>query len=98
MVHVFIRHKVADFNRWKAVFDSAYEMRRSGGELSARMFLSQGDPGKLELLCEWDTLDRARQFFEQPVLKSAMQQAGVVGVPEVEFMEEIHLLRRTHAD
>ena len=98
MVHVFIRHKVNDFGRWKEVFDSSFDLRRQNGELSARMFLSRVDPGRLELLCEWDTLDHARNFFDQPTLKAAMQQAGVVGAPEIEYMEEIHLLRRTYAD
>ncbi len=98
MVHVFIRHKVADFNQWKHVFDSALEMRKAGGELSARMFRSRVQPDQLELLCEWDTLDKARQFFDQPTLKSAMQSAGVVGAPDIEFMEEIHIVHRTYAD
>ena len=98
MVHVFVRHKVNDFGRWKEVFDSSYEMRHRAGEISARMFLSRVDPGSLELLCEWDSLDHAQSFFDDPRLKTAMQQAGVVGAPEIEFMEEIHLLRRTYAD
>lgn len=98
MVHVFVRHKVSDMNHWKAIFDSAYHMRKAGGELSARMFRSRVDPAELNLLCEWDSLERARKFFEQPELKAAMEQAGVVGAPDIEYMEEIHVYHRTYAD
>lgn len=98
MVHVFVRHKVSDFNQWKTVFDSAYEMRKAAGELSARMFCSQAEPRELNLLCEWDSLEHAQRFFEEPRLKSAMQQAGVVGAPQIEYMEEVHIVHRTYAD
>jgi hypothetical protein len=43
-------------------------------------------------------LDRAKSFFDRPELKAAMQQAGVVGSPDIEFMEELHVYHRTYAD
>jgi quinol monooxygenase YgiN len=98
MVYVFVRHKVSDLNHWKAVFDGASQMRKAAGELSARMFRSRLDPAELNLLCEWDSLDRAKSFFDRPELKAAMQQAGVVGSPDIEFMEELHVYHRTYAD
>ncbi len=32
MVHVLIRHKVADYNRWKQAFDSHLNTRKHAGE------------------------------------------------------------------
>lgn len=98
MVHVLIRHKVSDLNHWMAVFNSAHDLRKAGGELSARMFRDPDQPQELNLLCEWESLDRARQFFQAPTLQSAMRQAGVMGHPEIEYMEEIHIVHRTSAD
>ncbi len=98
MVHVLVRHKVNDVSHWMSVFESAHDMRRAAGELSARMFRSPLDPVELNLLCEWDDLEKAKAFFGQPALQAAMRQAGVVGTPEIEFLEEIHIVHRTAAD
>jgi heme-degrading monooxygenase HmoA len=73
-------------------------MRRAAGEVSARMFRCPDQPQEVDLLCEWESLDRARKFFQAPALKSAMRQAGVLGRPDIEFMEEIHIVHRTSAD
>lgn len=98
MVHVLIRHKVSDFNHWMSVFDSAHDLRKAGGELSARMFRTPDQPQELNLLCEWESMERARNFFEAANLKSTMRLAGVIGRPDIEYMEEIHIVHRTSAD
>ncbi len=98
MVHVLIRHKVSDFSHWMAVFDSAHDRRKAGGELSARMFRTPDQPQELNLLCEWESLEQARNFFQADDLKQTMRQAGVVGQPHIEYMEEIHIVHRTSAD
>jgi len=40
----------------------------------------------------------ARSFFQSDRLKNGMQQAGVVGTPEIVFLDEVRSLRRTAAD
>lgn len=98
MVHVLIRHKVSDFHHWMAVFDSAHDKRKASGELSARMFRAPGHPQELNLLCEWESLEQAQKFFQAQELKDAMRQAGVLGHPHIDYLEEIHIVHRTSAD
>lgn len=98
MVHVLIRHKVSDFSHWMSVFDSAHDLRKAGGELSARMFRTPDQPHEINLLCEWESLEQAHKFFEAANLQNAMRQAGVLGRPHIEYMEEIHIVHRTSAD
>jgi heme-degrading monooxygenase HmoA len=38
------------------------------------------------VIMEWDSLDRARQFAQSAELREAMQKAGVIGRPEVSFL------------
>jgi hypothetical protein len=38
---------------------------------------------------EWDNLQKARQFAQSDDLRNTMQRAGVVGKPEVYFLEEL---------
>ena len=38
MVHVLVRHKVADYNRWKQAFDSHLNTRKHAGETGVPHF------------------------------------------------------------
>ncbi len=38
MVHVLVRHKVSDYNRWKDAFDSHLTARKRAGETGFRYF------------------------------------------------------------
>lgn len=43
MVHVLVHHKVADYNRWKATFDSDLTARKRAGEIGVRVFHNADD-------------------------------------------------------
>jgi len=98
MVNVLVRHKVSDFTRWKLVFDERFGARHAAGELNHRIFHNHDDASDLTLFFTWETLDLARAFFASDQLKSGMQQAGVIGKPEIVFLDEMRSLRRTAAD
>src|SRR5271167_1401217 len=98
MVHVLLRHKVADFSRWKESFDSHLNTRMRAGELGFRLFQSVDDPRDVTLLLDWDGVDSARKFMTSEDLRNRMQQAGVVGAPDVQYIEDVRAVRRTSAD
>jgi len=47
---------------------------------------------------DWENLERARNFVASDDLKQAMQGAGIVGEPEVRFLEDAFTVRRSAAD
>lgn len=98
MINVLIHHEVADYPAWKASFESVLDWRQKNGERSYRIFHSAGNINDLTLLCEWESLDAARAFLASEELKARMVKAGVKGQPRVEFLAEMHNLRRTAAD
>ena len=98
MVHVLVRHKVEDYNNWRAVFDDALMMRRNAGELSFRVFRNYEDANEVSVLCDFDSFDQARKFLTSPELKKAMQAAGVAEAPHIEYLHETVSMRRTSAD
>jgi heme-degrading monooxygenase HmoA len=98
MVHVLVRHKVADYSRWRAVFDDALMMRRNAGEQSYRVFRSYENANEVSLLCDFDTLEHARAFLTSDSLKEAMQAGGVVEPPSVQYLQEAVVIRRSAAD
>ncbi len=98
MIHVLVRHKVAEFNRWKESFDSHLNTRMHAGELAFRLFQGVDDPRDVTLLLDWDSVEHARRFMSSDELRSRMQQAGVVGTPDVQYIEDVRAIRRTAAD
>ena len=88
MAHLLIRHKVKDYEKWKATFDGFIETRRASGEKSWQIFHPDDDPNNLLILFEWDNLDNARTFMENPDLKETMGKAEVLEPPEAYFLEE----------
>jgi quinol monooxygenase YgiN len=88
MATMLIQHKIKDYAEWKKVFDSVAGMRTSSGELSAQVYRDASDPNNLTVLNKWNSMENAKKFAHSPELKSAMEKAGVVGQPNVSFLNE----------
>jgi hypothetical protein len=98
MIQVLVHHEVADYQSWRAVFDAALDFRHTGGERACRVFRTAGNPNDLTLLFEWDDLERARGYMNSEELRKKMNQAGVVGVPEIHYLAEMYSIHRSAAD
>jgi quinol monooxygenase YgiN len=88
MAHVFVRHRVNDFETWKKVFDEFADTRKASGEKAFQIYRPGEDSENLHLLFEWDNMDNARKFMESSELKAAMGRAGVAEEPHIQFMGE----------
>lgn len=98
MINLLIHHEVADYSVWKAAFDAALDWRHKNGECSCRIFRSAGNVNDVNLFCEWESLEKARAFVASDELKARMAKAGVKGAPRVDFLTEVHSVRRSAAD
>lgn len=98
MINLIIHHEVADYSAWKTVFDSAFDWRHKQGERSCRIFRSAENVNDLTLFFEWESLERARAFVASDELKARMANAGVKGPSRIDFLTEVHSLRRSAAD
>ena len=98
MITVLIHHEVADYMAWKAAFDSAFDWRHKNGELSCRIFRGAGNVNDLTLFFEWESLEKARAFVASDELKAKMASASVKDPPRVDFLTEVHSIRRSAAD
>ena len=81
---VIVRHEVKDFNEWKRVFDAVKPMREAGGETSATLYR---DGNTVHAVVEYATRDQAQSYFASPELKEKMGEAGVIGVPQISFVD-----------
>lgn len=93
MSYVMVTHKVADYARWKPIFDADAANRQAGGSKGGQLFRSADDPDEVVILFEWD-LEQARQYSQREEVRAKMQAAGVLDPPEISFLEEIEQLSR----
>ncbi|WP_411963933.1 antibiotic biosynthesis monooxygenase [Haloferax sp. YSMS24] len=89
MSTIFVKHAVQDFDTWKPYFDDHDSTRNEYGGQGYRLFRRTEDPNELVMVFDWDTMENAQKFLEESDLKDVMEEAGVVGEPEIFFLEEI---------
>lgn len=90
MVTSIVLHRVADYDAWRAVYDSpeVKEVQRAGGVTADAVFQSADDPSLVVVQHDFDTLETARAFFENEELRAALEQAGVdVDSLQLHFVE-----------
>jgi hypothetical protein len=88
MAHLLVHHKVEDYDKFKPVFDGHASARSEGGSRGGKVFRSANNPNELFVLLERDSLANAQKFAQSDSLKKQMKSAGVVGMPEIYFVEE----------
>ena len=89
MADLLIKHTVQDFEAWKPVFDEHASTRMEYGSKGYRLFTVAGGPNEVVILFEWDTAENARSFLEESDIREAMDEAGVVGEPDIHLLEEV---------
>ena len=72
-----IKHRVADHDAWKAVYDDVREMQRMGGVRYHQVLREPSDPNQVYVAHVFDTREAAEAFFANPELKADMAKAGV---------------------
>ena len=90
MFVVAINHPVADYDKWKAVYDTMPPTSR--GAKFARVNRGVDDPNVITVVSGFDSLDALNGFLSDPELKPKMQEAGVAGEPRIEVYEEVEVI------
>ena len=86
MIHVLVRHKVADFAKWKPVYDAHLAIRQRAGLREQHLLRNIQSPNEVVLLFEAEDLKRAQEFVSSAELREAMQKAGVTDKPDIFFL------------
>jgi hypothetical protein len=84
---VLVRHNVRDFSEWKPVYDADRPNRIAAGLTDKQLLRGVADSNEVVLLFEAADLDRAKAFVDSPQLREAMQHGGVLGKPDLSFLE-----------
>jgi hypothetical protein len=89
MTTMIVRFRIADFDRWKAVFDSMANVRSAYGISGSSVHRDAGDPNVVVTILRAASLDVARAWGSAETLQRAMAEAGVEGRPEVQYLDDV---------
>ena len=86
-MHMLVRHKVADFAKWKPVYHDHLSARQKAGLNEVNLLRNIENPNEVSLLFSEEYPEKAKAFAASDDLRQAMQKAGVSDKPDVYFLE-----------
>lgn len=90
MVYLYVRQSIEDYARWREGYDKHAAAREASGATGTAYILRNAEnPNEITVLLGWSDLGKARTFSQSDSLKQAMQNAGVIGQPEIRFLEAV---------
>ena len=85
-----VRHRVADFDAWKKIYDGFAPIQTEHGVLGHQVLRSIENPNDVIVTHTFDSREAAREFFAMPELKEAMSKAGVnADSLQISYFDEI---------
>jgi len=88
-VTLLVKHRVADFDSWKKVFNRNAATRNAHGCLATKVLRDANAPEVVVVLVRVKDLKAAKQYIRRAELVDGMWRAGVKEAPEVLYLDEI---------
>jgi len=85
MTTLFVRHQVADYSKWRQVYDAFGPTQKTLGVQEQAVYQAVDNPNDITVRHEFASLAAAQAFGGSPELGAAMHDAGVDGAPTVWF-------------
>lgn len=85
-----VRHKVADYNKWLAGFESADSLKAANGLHNYVIGRSVEDTSMLLVATKADDIAKAKAFGNSAELKARMKEYGVTGKPDIEYITTVY--------
>ena len=89
MAYLFVRQRVSDFDRWLRVFESHAEAQKEAGLRDLQLLRDRNDPQAVVCFFRVEDLEKARAFTQSPGAEEGKTDSGVIGEPEVLFLQEL---------
>ena len=89
MATVIVRHRVADFDDWKRIYDEHKRTRDEYGLAERSLHRDEDDANMVSIIYSADDLARARELVSSDDLRETMRRAGVVSQPEIWLRNDV---------
>ncbi len=83
MPTIFFQHRVADYDEWRPNYDEDVERRSAAGLSEIGVFRKAGDENLVLLVWGAESVEGFQAMLTSEELKDKMQEAGVIGEPEI---------------
>jgi len=83
MTTLFVRHQVADYAKWREVYDGFGPTQKALGVQDQAVYQAVDDPNDVTVRHEFLTPEAAEAFGKSVELGTAMHEAGVASAPTV---------------
>lgn len=84
-----IKHKVANFAKWKAAYETHDSARTANGLHNYVVARGVEDSNMVLIALGMDDADKAKAFSNSEDLKATMKKAGVTGAPEIDYLHSV---------
>ena len=95
---MIVRHKVKDYATFKPSYDSHDSFRLANGIHNFLIGRGVDDPNTVLVAVRADDVEKAKAFSKNPELKKAMEEAGVVGAPNIMLINSVALRTNSSSD
>lgn len=89
-IMMVVRHKVTDYDKWLAGFESHDSMKLANGLHNYVVGRGVEDPDMLLVATKADDIAKAKAFGNSADLKQAMQKTGVVSKPVIAYITSVY--------
>jgi len=89
MTTMFIRHTVTNYKAWREVYNDFAPVQKAKGVTAQAVYQAADNPNDITVTHDFATVEAAHAFVNSEELKSAMQNAGVVGAPTIWFTNKV---------
>lgn len=85
----FTIHKVTSFHDWMFGFEKGSEPRKNFKIISTEIFYAVDDTNNVAVLNECASIEGVKNFLTSDVIKEIFIKGGIVGEPDIYFLEEL---------
>jgi hypothetical protein len=86
---MIIKHKVANYDKWKMGYDGHDSARLANGVHSYIIARGTEDSNMVMVAMKIDDVDKAKAMAADPAMKDVMKKAGVTGAAEIDYLEPV---------
>lgn len=86
---LFVKHMVNDYSNWKRGYDDFTPFRNKSGIIAGSVHRDVNDPMAIMVTHQFKDTGAMMAFANSAELKAAMAGAGVIGMPEIWFGEDL---------
>lgn len=86
---LIIKHKVANYDKWKTSYDSHDSVRVASGLHNYVVGRGMDDPNMVVVILEMDDVSKAKALTSSQEMMDRMKKAGVIGKSEISFVKVV---------